>query len=72
MSGRRLRHAIRSVFTEKKEAVDEENQTLKTDYIKNVLDGDNNLKSDVYVLLSGLSNCYSSYISTFEEYQIQR
>lgn len=72
MSGRRLRHAIRSVFTNQKEAVDSENQTLKNDYIKNVLNGDSNLNSDVFVLLAGLSNCYSSYISTFEEYQIQR
>lgn len=72
MSGRRLRHAIRSVVTEQKEAVDAENQTLRSNYIKNVLNGDNNLNSDVFVLLSGLSNCYSSYISTFEEYQIQR
>lgn len=72
MSGRRLRHAIRSVFTSHKDAVDTENQTLKKEYIRDVLDGDSNLNSDVYVLLAGLSNCYSSYISTFEEYQIQR
>lgn len=72
MSGRRLRHAIRSVFTNQTEAVDTENQTLRSEYIKNVLNGDSNMNSDVYVLLSGLSNCYSSYISTFEEYQIQR
>ena len=72
MSGRRLRHAIRSVFTGQQEAVDTENQTIKNDFIKNVLDGDSNLNSDVIVMLAGLSNCYSSYISTFEEYQIQR
>lgn len=40
------------------------------DAVKEVMtSGDN---SDVHVVIAGLTNTYSQYVTTFEEYQIQR
>jgi neutral ceramidase len=43
------------------------------DAVKKVLTSDNSGEfNDIHVVLAGLSNTYSQYITTFEEYQIQR
>lgn len=34
--------------------------------------GNGEFKSDVHVVIAGLTNTYSQYVTTFEEYQIQR
>ena len=31
---------------------------------------ENGIKSDVTVVIAGLSNTYSDYVTTFEEYQV--
>ncbi|XP_062206201.1 neutral ceramidase [Phragmites australis] len=44
------------------------------DAVKNVLTSDNSgeFNNNIHVVLAGLTNTYSQYITTFEEYQIQR
>lgn len=44
------------------------------DAVKEVLTGDGNGEFDnnVHIVIAGLTNTYSQYVTTFEEYQIQR
>jgi neutral ceramidase len=44
------------------------------DAVKNVLISGSNgeFNSNIHVVLAGLTNTYSQYVTTFEEYQIQR
>lgn len=43
------------------------------DAVKSVLTGSGGqFKGNVHVVIAGLSNTYSQYITTFEEYKIQR
>jgi len=43
------------------------------DAVKEVLTSDSSGEfNDIHVVLAGLTNTYSQYITTFEEYQIQR
>lgn len=43
------------------------------DAVKTVLTSDNSGEfNNIHVVLAGLTNTYSQYITTFEEYQIQR
>lgn len=56
MSGRRLRSMIGKIMSQSN---------------GNIIRDDEN-KTRVHVILAGLSNAYSSYVATFEEYQIQR
>lgn len=42
------------------------------DAVKNVLTKSGQFDSSVHVVLAGLTNTYSQYVTTFEEYQIQR
>ncbi|KAL5221730.1 hypothetical protein ABZP36_026443 [Zizania latifolia] len=43
------------------------------DAVKNVLtSGNSEFNKNIHVVLAGLTNTYSQYITTFEEYQIQR
>lgn len=35
-------------------------------------DGNGEFGSDVHIVIAGLSNTYSQYVTTFEEYEIQR
>ncbi|WOL20515.1 neutral ceramidase-like isoform X1 [Canna indica] len=44
------------------------------DAVRTVLTGDGNGKfgSNVHVVIAGLSNTYSQYVTTFEEYEVQR
>jgi neutral ceramidase len=44
------------------------------DAVKDVLiqEGDGEFNSNIHVVIAGLSNTYSQYITTFEEYKIQR
>ncbi|KAG2673269.1 hypothetical protein I3760_13G082300 [Carya illinoinensis] len=51
MAGRRLRDAVKSVFTS---------------------GGHGHSDSNVHVVIAGLTNTYSQYVTTFEEYEVQR
>ncbi|KAK6935781.1 Neutral/alkaline non-lysosomal ceramidase, N-terminal [Dillenia turbinata] len=44
------------------------------DAVKSVLlsEGNGKFNNDVHVVIAGLSNTYSQYVTTFEEYQVQR
>lgn len=43
------------------------------DAVKTVLtSGNSEFDKNIHVVLAGLTNSYSQYITTFEEYQIQR
>jgi hypothetical protein len=44
------------------------------DAVKNVLISGSNgeFNSNIHVVLAGLTNTYSQYVTTFEEYQVQR
>ncbi|CAO2204067.1 unnamed protein product [Urochloa humidicola] len=42
------------------------------DAVKNVLTNSGQFDKNIHVVLAGLTNTYSQYITTFEEYQIQR
>ncbi|OIW02928.1 hypothetical protein TanjilG_29704 [Lupinus angustifolius] len=42
------------------------------DAVKAVLSGNNDFGSDIHVVLAGLTNTYSQYVTTYEEYQVQR
>lgn len=44
------------------------------DAVKTVLTdaGKNELSGDIHVVIAGLTNSYSQYVTTFEEYQVQR
>ena len=42
------------------------------DAVKNVLTNSGQFDNNVHVVLTGLTNTYSQYVTTFEEYQIQR
>ncbi|CAO2170689.1 unnamed protein product [Urochloa humidicola] len=42
------------------------------DAVKNVLTNSGQFDNNIHVVLAGLTNTYSQYITTFEEYQIQR
>jgi hypothetical protein len=44
------------------------------DAVKNVLISGSNgeFNSNIHVVIAGLTNTYSQYVTTFEEYQIQR
>lgn len=44
------------------------------DAVKTVLlkDGKGEFDSNLHVVIAGLTNTYSQYVTTFEEYQIQR
>lgn len=42
------------------------------DAVKTVLTSSGEFGSNVHVVLAGLTNTYSQYITTFEEYQVQR
>ena len=44
------------------------------DAVRTVLtsSGNGEFGSDVHIVLAGLANSYSQYVTTYEEYQIQR
>jgi Neutral/alkaline non-lysosomal ceramidase, N-terminal len=44
------------------------------DAVKDVLiqEGNGEFNSNIHVVIAGLSNTYSQYVTTFEEYKIQR
>ena len=43
------------------------------DAVKSVLyAGGSDLDSNVHIVIAGLANTYSQYVTTFEEYQVQR
>ncbi|XP_066306623.1 neutral ceramidase-like isoform X2 [Miscanthus floridulus] len=42
------------------------------DAVRNVLTNSGQFDNNVHVVLAGLTNTYSQYVTTFEEYQIQR
>lgn len=44
------------------------------DAVKTVLtDGDKSeFSGDIHIVIAGLTNSYSQYVTTFEEYQVQR
>lgn len=44
------------------------------DAVKRVLtsEGEGEFNSNVHVVVAGLTNTYSQYVTTFEEYQVQR
>ncbi|KAK2432055.1 Neutral ceramidase 1 [Trifolium repens] len=42
------------------------------DAVKTVLSGDKSLGSNVHVVIAGLTNTYSQYVTTYEEYEVQR
>lgn len=41
-------------------------KTVLTDGVKSELSG------DIHIVIAGLTNSYSQYVTTFEEYQVQR
>ena len=67
-SGRRTRNAIRARI----EKPDTPAARLSTDFIEKHLSQDGNGDLEVKVILNGLTNAYSSYVVTSQEYQIQR
>ena len=42
------------------------------DAVKKVLTNSGQFDNNVHVVLAGLTNTYSQYVTTYEEYQIQR
>jgi hypothetical protein len=42
------------------------------DAVKTVLSGDKSLGSNIHVVIAGLTNTYSQYVTTYEEYEVQR
>lgn len=42
------------------------------DAVKTVVTTTGESNSNVHVVLAGLTNSYSQYVTTFEEYQVQR
>jgi len=43
------------------------------DAVKAVLTSEEDFEfDDIYIVIAGLSNTYSQYITTYEEYQVQR
>lgn len=42
------------------------------DAVKTVLSGDKNFGSNIHVVIAGLTNTYSQYVTTHEEYEVQR
>lgn len=40
--------------------------------VKEVLTSSGQFNDNVYIVIAGLTNSYSQYVTTFEEYQIQR
>ncbi|KAF7816049.1 neutral ceramidase 1-like [Senna tora] len=42
------------------------------DAVKTVLSSSKNFGSDIHVVIAGLTNTYSQYVTTFEEYEVQR
>lgn len=42
------------------------------DAVKAVLSSSKNFGGDVHVVIAGLTNTYSQYVTTFEEYEVQR
>ena len=42
------------------------------DAVKTVLTSSGEFNSNVHVVLAGLTNTYSQYVTTFEEYEVQR
>jgi len=43
------------------------------DAVKTVLTSEDDFEFDnIYIVIAGLSNTYSQYITTYEEYQVQR
>lgn len=43
------------------------------DAVKRVLySGGSDLDSNAHIVIAGLANTYSQYVTTFEEYQVQR
>ena len=42
------------------------------DAVKSVLTSGGDFNSNVHVVIAGLTNTYSQYVTTFEEYEVQR
>jgi len=42
------------------------------DAVKTVLSEDKSLGSNIHVVIAGLTNTYSQYVTTYEEYEVQR
>lgn len=42
------------------------------DAVKTVLSGDKSFGTNIHVVIAGLTNTYSQYVTTNEEYQVQR
>ena len=42
------------------------------DAVKNILTNSGQFDNNIHVVLAGLTNTYSQYITTYEEYQVQR
>jgi len=42
------------------------------DAVKTVLSGSKGFGSNIHVVIAGLTNTYSQYVTTYEEYQVQR
>ena len=42
------------------------------DAVKTVLSGNKGFGSNIHVVIAGLTNTYSQYVTTYEEYQVQR
>lgn len=42
------------------------------DAVKTVLSGDKSFGSNIHVVIAGLTNTYSQYVTTYEEYEVQR
>lgn len=68
MSGRRMKNAIRARVSSPNNI----KARLSKEEIKAKFSNDLNNDSPIKVVLNGLTNAYSSYVATFEEYQIQR
>lgn len=42
------------------------------DAVKTVLSNSDEFGSDIHVVIAGLTNTYSQYVTTFEEFEVQR
>jgi len=42
------------------------------DAVKTVLSGNKGYGSNIHVVIAGLTNSYSQYVTTYEEYEMQR
>jgi neutral ceramidase len=80
MSGRRLRNTIRASIHQTSLNPNSEKSDLKLNnlkplsdhFIRDILGGDGNKGQPEKIIVNGLTNAYSSYVTTFEEYSVQR